>query len=248
LADPLSHLSKLNVKTDRRHDRRALTADEFARLLEAARSGPRIEGICGNDRAMMYTLAAWTGFRKGEIGSLTKRSLNLDTDPPTATVEASFSKRRRQDTQVLHPELVLQLKAWLKAKWRLGPTTPLFPVSGNVPGGTDRKTHKMMQLDLEAARKSWIDEAKTASERKRWDASDFLLYQNHAGLYADFHSCRHLFITSLERAGIRPKVAQTLARHSDVRLTLGVYTHVDLPDQTAAIGVLPGPPNGKQAG
>ena len=37
-------------------------------------------------------------------------------------------------------------------------------------------------------------------------------------------------------------MAQTLARHSDIRLTLGVYTHVELHDQTAAIGSLPGPP------
>jgi hypothetical protein len=37
---------------------------------------------------MMYALAAWTGFRKGEIGSLTLRSLNLDGNPPTATVLA----------------------------------------------------------------------------------------------------------------------------------------------------------------
>jgi hypothetical protein len=37
-------------------------------------------------------------------------------------------------------------------------------------------------------------------------------------------------------------MAQTLARHSDIRLTLGVYTHVELHDQTAAIGTLPGPP------
>ncbi len=39
-------------------------------------------------------------------------------------------------------------------------------------------------------------------------------------------------------------MAQTLARHSDVRLTLGVYTHVELQDQTAAIGMLAGPPGG----
>ncbi|MFM9117384.1 MAG: tyrosine-type recombinase/integrase [Planctomycetota bacterium] len=70
--------------------------------------------------------------------------------------------------------------------------------------------------------------------------SDFLRYRNHAGLYADFHSCRHLFITSLERAGVRPKVAQMLARHSDIRLTLGVYAHAELTDQTAAINRLPG--------
>jgi hypothetical protein len=60
--------------------------------------------------------------------------------------------------------------------------------------------------------------------------------------YADFHSNRHLFITSLERAGLSPKMAQTLARHSDIRLMLGVYTHVGVHDQTTAIGSLPAPP------
>ena len=41
------------------------------------------------------------------------------------------------------------------------------------------------------------------------------------------------------RQGVSVKLAQTLARHSDVRLTLGTYTHVELQDQTAAIGMLP---------
>jgi len=31
-----------------------------------------------------------------------------------------------------------------------------------------------------------------------------------AKTFADFHSLRHLFITSLERPGIKPKMAQTL--------------------------------------
>jgi hypothetical protein len=69
-----------------------------------------------------------------------------------------------------------------------------------------------------------------------------MTYHNHADHDADFHSCGHLLITSLERAGIRPKMALTLARHSDVRLTLGVYPQVDLPDQSAAIAALPEPP------
>lgn len=48
------------------------------------------------------------------------------------------------------------------------------------------------------------------------------------------HRCRHLFITSLERARISPKTAQTPARPSDIRLTLGICTHVDLSQQVAA--------------
>ena len=43
-------------------------------------------------------------------------------------------------------------------------------------------------------------------------------------------------------------MAQTLARHSDIRLTMNVYTHVELHDQTAAIEALPGPPGGGGGG
>jgi len=240
--DPLVHISRLNVQADRRHDRRALSEDEFARLVEAARIGKPIEGIPGPDRAMMYVLAAWTGFRKGEIGSLTLSSLRLDDDPPTATVEACYSKRRREDTQILHPEVVRLLKQWLATKKNPKPDELLFPISSRVPGGKERKAYKMIELDLVAARDKWIDEAETDAEKQRRLESDFLCYSNHDGLYADFHSLRHLFITNLERAGIRPKMAQTLARHSDIRLTLGLYTHVELHDRSAAIEALPGPP------
>lgn len=49
--------------------------------------------------------------------------------------------------------------------------------------------------------------------------------------------------------------AQSLARHSDIRLTMGVYTHIALMDQAEAIETLPAPPrssngngNGKAKG
>ena len=80
--NPLLALSMLNVRVDRRHDRRALAYDELMRLIDAAETGPPVQGILGPDRAMLYTLAAWTGFRKGELGSLTTRSFQLDADVP----------------------------------------------------------------------------------------------------------------------------------------------------------------------
>ena len=190
----------------------------------------------------MYVLAAWTGFRKGEIGSLTLRSFRLDDQPPTATVAACYSKHKRQDIQVLHSEVVRRLKGWIATKAGLGPDTLLFPVSGRVPEGKERKTHKMMQVDLESAREAWLEAAKTPEEWKAREDSDFLKYQDGEGLFADFHSNRHLFITNLERAGLSPKMAQILARHSDIQLTLGVYTHLGMLDQTAAIATLQPPP------
>ena len=77
-----------------------------------------------------------------------------------------------------------------------------------------------------------------AASRKR---SDFLEYEDDNNRFADFHSNRHMFITNLERAGVSPRTAQTLARHSDIRLTMGIYTHIELSDQAAAIRTLPGP-------
>jgi len=73
---------------------------------------------------------------------------------------------------------------------QLAPEQLLFPISGRVPGGIERKTHVMMR---HAAREAWITEAATQAERQQRTQSEFLAYSNAAGLFADFHSCRHLF-------------------------------------------------------
>ncbi|MCX5673844.1 MAG: hypothetical protein NTX87_02450, partial [Planctomycetota bacterium] len=60
-ASPVSRLGTLNVRTNRRHDRRALTVDELRRLLAAAGGGPERHGVGGPERAMLYRLAVETG-------------------------------------------------------------------------------------------------------------------------------------------------------------------------------------------
>ena len=236
--NPLDSLSMLNARVDRRHDRRPLSSEEFSRLLRAAETGPPIESLSGIDRAMLYVLAAWTGLRRGELGSLTLGSFKLKGNPPTVTVEAAYSKHRREDKQVLHQELVQRLKAWLKIR-EPADGEILFAISKRVTG-VNRKTAKMMRDDLAAARRVWLSEAKDKKELRRREKSDFLKYQDSAGRFADFHANRHTFITNLCKAEVSPKMAQALARHSDIRLTMNLYSHVDLGDQSAAIRKLPG--------
>ena len=65
-------------------------------------------------------------------------------------------------------------------------------------------------------------------------------YVNSHGKFADFHGLRHTFITNLGRANVSPKTAQLLARHSDIKLTMQIYTHVAPVEQAAAIRALPG--------
>ena len=56
---------------------------------------------------------------------------------------------------------------------------------------------------------------------------------------ADFHSLRHSFISNLVSGGVHPKLAQQLARHSSITLTMDRYSHVGLLDMTAALESLP---------
>ena len=104
--DPLAHLSLLNPSSDRRHDRRALSDDEFSRLVQAAMTGPTVETISGQDRAMLYVLAAWTGYRRKELASLTRRSFDLDGPEPNVKILASYSRTSGRTTTPLHPIVV----------------------------------------------------------------------------------------------------------------------------------------------
>ena len=89
------HLTGLTVRTNRRHDRRALEPDEVRRLLEATISAPERFGMTGCQSAMLYRLAVETGLRTSELQSLTVTS--FDFNKCTVTVEAAYSKHRRED-------------------------------------------------------------------------------------------------------------------------------------------------------
>ena len=55
----------------------------------------------------------------------------------------------------------------------------------------------------------------------------------------DLHALRTTFISSLAAAGVHPRLAQALARHSTITLTMDRYTHT-MPEQlTAALERLP---------
>ncbi|MCL2120159.1 MAG: tyrosine-type recombinase/integrase [Planctomycetaceae bacterium] len=240
-SNPLEGMKMLNACTDRRHDRRPLEDDEFARVLYVAETGPPRMGLIGRDRAMLYLLAAWTGFRRGELGSLTLRSFDFDAPTPTVTVKAMYSKHRRMDVQILHPDIVERFKEWLAKRKPKNEDEILFPISKKTCG-TDRKTSAMLEFDLASARRFWIAETDDPVEKRRREESEFLLYRNKAGLFADFHGLRHTFITNLGKAGVDPKTAQILARHSDIHLTMNIYTHVNRKTEIAAINALPSVP------
>ena len=92
------------------------------------------------------------------------------------------------------------------------PTSPAFAIP------TNWRQAEMLAADLEAAGVAVVDD------------------ENR---FADFHALRHTFITNLSRAGVNPKTAQSLARHSSIVLTMDHYTHLRVDDDRRALELLP---------
>ena len=252
LVNPFAHLSRVNQRVDVRVVRRILSRDELTYLISAAESGKSFRSLTGTDRAMLYLVAVFTGLRASELHSLTERSLNLQSEPPTVTLEAAYSKHRREDVLPLHPALADRLEKWLQRHRAAGSAVDCEIVDGTkltsdrkLFGGTwPERAAKMMRRDLKKARETWIDSAKTEGEQLDREQSDFLLFETDDGR-ADFHSLRHTFISNLASSGVHPKQAKELARHSTITLTMDRYAHVGLQDMNTALETLkdiPKPP------
>jgi integrase len=158
---------------------------------------------------MLYRLAASTGLRCSELASLTPESFDLDRTPSVVTVVAKVSKRRREDVLPLRSDLAGLVKGWLAAKER---GRRVFPGTWNL------RAADMLKADLRTAK---------------------VPYRDERGRVFDFHSTRVQFVTSLARAKVHPRVAQQLARHSDINLTMRVYSKLELDDLGAAVERLP---------
>ena len=151
-----------------------------------------------------------TGLRAGELRSLTRASFDLDAEPPTVTVAAAYSKRRRDDTLILRPELADDLRAYLCS---------MAPVAVAFKLPKPNMIIRMFKADLEAAG---------------------IPSRDDAGRVADFHALRHTFhITNLASGGVHPKTAQSLARHSDITLTMNCYSHSYRDQEIDALRTLP---------
>jgi len=206
---PVAHLKGLNVKTDRRHDRVQLEVDEVRALLAAAAAGPEREGLTGTERRLLYMLAVESGLRANELRTLTVGSFDLDAC--TVTVQAGYSKHRREDTLPLRRETAEELRAFVAGR------LPGAKVFGGQWEKLTSQTAQVVREDLAAA---GID------------------YTDAAGRYRDFHALRHTCGSWLGACGIPLTTIREIMRHGDLRVT-SRYAHSMRGQEAQAVNNLP---------
>jgi len=240
VANPFLRVPMARESTDRRHERRALSVAEIAKLLQAAfdrplhdamevkrgwsKSVPKKEvpdsvkteaELVGVERKLLYATLIYTGLRKSELASITVGQVFLDHDIPHFVLAAKDEKARRGAMVPLHPDLVVELRKWLafnrERNADLSPKEKLFRVPAALC--------KILNHDLAFA-----------GIEKR-DALDRVI---------DVHALRHTHGTLLAQRGVSPTIAKNSMRHSDIRLTMNVYTHLELNDVAKGVNQIPG--------
>jgi len=265
--NPFGDVPRANAKADQRRKRRALAETELDRLLHVARWRPLAEygretvrpetteeakrsnwsmapitydtladavtlaqerltdnpefarklDQRGRERALIYRTLVLTGLRRGELASLSVGSMELDAPTPFAVLAAGDEKNGQGSEIPLRADLVVELREWIAEK-RAGFTgsdsefsnLPLFSVPASLLRALNR--------DLKAAGIPKTDER---------------------GRAVDVHAMRMTLATMLNRAGVAPRTAQEIMRHSDIRLTMATYTDAKLLNVSGALDSLP---------
>ncbi len=180
--------------------RRALDDQEFAILVGNAEQSERTRYcLDGQQRALLYKAARYTGFRASELAALTPASCRLD-DNPEIQIVCTVSKRRRYDRAFLTPDLTVALRDHI-AEYEVGRNDPIWP-----RGCWSERSNEVMKTDLEGEAGIVVED----SEEGR----------------ASFHSLRHSFVSEVAS---RTSVANalTICRLSSPSLLMGRYFHPD---------------------
>jgi integrase len=165
----------------------------------------------------MFTIAAVTGLRAGELIGLTVADLDFDRktihphkQADDRTRELRELKTKKSSSPIpITDETAAVIRRYLNEHWKDNPQGLLFPNRKGRPC----KRANVVKFGLRPILKK------------------LGLPTLHAGL----HAFRHGLGTALADARVSPKVVQSILRHTDIKTTLRFYVHVDEDVQREAL-------------
>jgi integrase len=218
-------LSVTRHRGEKKRKRRALPPDQLQRLFDAAKVRPLAQAQKigrgerkgqpdarlkpetraklewhGQQRALIYATAFYTGFRRGELRAMRVKHLFLSGEHPHIALPGAVTKNGQDANMPLPAVLVEPLREWTQGMDLAG---AVF----RVPKYDELL--KCLKKDLTFAG---------------------IPYRDERGRVFDFHSLRKSLGTALRLAKVDPAVSQKYMRHGDIRLTMEVYNDDQLHD------------------
>jgi len=261
MTNPLAGVQKADCSSDRRHLRRALTADEVAALLRAARLRPVAElgrqsvPLPEEDRCGR---SSWT------FKTLTPE--NFDACYQRGLKKRGQESERLEELQMLGQEralfYLLAVSTGLRRKELASLTVGRIHLDA-VPrayidlSAKDAKSGKGASIPLRqdvvaelraffATRGAELPPGMKVFRRppriRVFDAdlqAAGIGKTDPRGRVVDIHALRHTFGTHLSAAGVHPRTAMAAMRHSRIELTMNYYTDPILLDVASAVEALP---------
>ncbi len=141
-------MKKISTQGKETKERRPLTPEEFAALLKATPTSREHHKckIDGKQRVALYILAAFTGYRRNELATVTPESFVMDAPGgPVLTVPTDASKRDKPESIPLQLEVAAFFAEYIS---KLPPGKPLFPIAGSRTADWIRADMKAAGLDV----------------------------------------------------------------------------------------------------
>ncbi|WP_310603763.1 tyrosine-type recombinase/integrase [Anaerosporobacter sp.] len=211
------------------------------RVLSAREQAIFLENICGNYYESLLKVALGTGLRIGELLGLTWEDIDFNTSTISITRTLLYMKNRQTghycfqvQTPKSHsskrivpliPSLALLLKDHKKYQHVLrtarGPFWTPLPNMDNLVFTTKNGT-PIQEVYI-------VKCLNTVTEKINRIEHQQALYENRDPIPFEKitpHTLRHSFATRAFENGLAPKTVQELLGHSNINLTMNLYTHV----------------------
>ncbi len=160
-------------------------------------------------RRLVYLFALSSGLRRSEIGQLQWGDVRIGPDEKTPYIALRASTTKARRADTL-------------------------PLRDDIAD----ELRAIMPADAKPTEKVFASVPKMATFKRDLERAG-IKHSDGAGRVIDFHALRVSYGTMLAKAGVAPRVALELMRHTDMRLTMGIYTDPRILDTSRAVDTLP---------
>lgn len=230
-SNPFLGFGLKDTKSDRRREARALRLDEMQRLLAIAARRPLDDALT---------------IRRGK--NIGQRCARISDERRASLERLGFERSLIYKTAILTGLRLNELRSLRVSDLSWGDVPFLKLKPSNEKNG--KGSTVPLKTDLAIELKHWVKD-KTPGDLVFSVPAGLLRILNRdlvaAGIdkiderdkRVHLHALRHSTGTHLSAAGVSPRTAQAVMRHSDIALTMGVYTDENLLATASAVELLP---------